>query len=118
MTRFSGDHPVRRWSRGRFAFRRAAVAPLVPGASGDRGDRRWRVVTLLSASGPGMSPSAPTSMAWDPGTRASAGRRRGVDPRTSGSVDRAERELELVAPPGARSASSVPDVSGASSSTW
>jgi hypothetical protein len=27
--RFSGDLPVRRWSRGRFAFRRAAVAPLV-----------------------------------------------------------------------------------------
>jgi hypothetical protein len=27
-TRYSGDLPVRRWSRGRFAFRRAAVAPL------------------------------------------------------------------------------------------
>src|SRR3954454_18279042 len=53
-----------------------------------------------------MSPSAPTSMAWDPGTCVGRGGHRGVDPRGAGSVVRAFRELELVAPPGAGSAHS------------
>ena len=105
MTRFSDDHPVRRWSHGRFAFWRAAVAPLVLGCIWWSGRMTAAArVTLLSASGPGMSPSAPTSMAWDSGAERVMRTTPRCGPSGSRQHDRAFRKLQLVAPPSARPA--------------
>jgi hypothetical protein len=114
MTRFSGDLPVRRWSRGRFAFRRAAVAPLVLKCIWQSG------MTAADASSPsfphlarGMSPSAPTSMAWVPET---GGVRKAprCGPSGAGSVACASRELCWCRAPRRWCCSAAADVSGAS----
>jgi hypothetical protein len=123
MTRYSGDLPVRRWSRGRFAFRRAAVAPLVctdlhlvvPHV---QREPPLRVVTLLSASGPGDVPRRADvhGVTRESAEKKAAGTRCGPS-----SADRfrlcASREFSWFAPPGAGTASAVTDVSVGSSST-